>query len=386
MTNRPTRSNSWRQWGDHPIVVAIVVIGAIIGVIASWPTIASFFYKEPTEVIYTGRVFDAQNQQPIEGAKVFLELSGVPPVVYTDSEGTFYFPIRSDKTSIEGLVRVDAEKYKVYTRRVIINLDRPEVIDVRLEALVGTSPTSAQVASVEESPSTAPTLTTVQATVTLEPTYTHTPEPAPTATKAPTQEPTVPPVPTPKPVPTTDPRLLFSDNFENGSSASWIVERGTWNMVDLRFKVTQFDADFAELRVGDPSWQDYSVSLNAFGFNHDWGSGNDEVLRIAIRAQDPDNYIWFDISSFVIKYGTRVNGVDQEIAAKGSGVNGPVIGREVTIRIKAQGDNYELYINDQQFGVFVDNSRINGGVYLIARSGSAGEMWIDNVKINSLRQ
>lgn len=385
MTNRSAPGSGWRAWGDHPIVVAIVVIGTIVGIVAAWPAISSLFNKPPREVLYTGRVFNTQNQRPVEGAKVFLELNGVPPVVYTDSEGTFYFPVRSNTATIEGLIRVDAEKYKVYSRRVVIYLDRPEIIDVRLEPLSEAEQTSTlndtpPVATLTESPSIPPTVTPVPATPTTEPTDTATPEPPPTRTPAPTPKPTLPP-----PSPTVDTSNLFSDNFQNGSNPNWIIERGSWTMVDQRFAVTQFDAGIAEVRIGDENWQNYSASLAAGGFYHDWGSGNDEVLRVAIRAQDADNYVWFDISSFRIKYGTRINGAEQEIGTKTSGVNGPVIGREVAIRVKAQGNTYELYINDTQFVVFEDASRPSGGVRLIARTGATGKMWIDSVKVNSIQ-
>ncbi len=83
------------------------------------------------EFEYVGRVIDIVNQQPIAGAKVTLDVQGVPPVVYTDSEGVYRFTLTTG-LEISGQIRVDAEGYEVYIRNITISQKKSQLEDVRL--------------------------------------------------------------------------------------------------------------------------------------------------------------------------------------------------------------------------------------------------------------
>ena len=73
---------------------------------------------------YLGRVIDGKTFSPIHGAKIALDLQGAPPIVYTDSEGIFRFPLTFAGSSISGRVRIEADGYQNYDR--IINLSAAE--------------------------------------------------------------------------------------------------------------------------------------------------------------------------------------------------------------------------------------------------------------------
>ena len=113
------------------IVLAII---ALVGVLAagcgpSTPTISPKTAVLETE--YLGRVVDSDTQQAISGAKVSLDLVGVPPVVYTDNEGVYRFRIAINST-ITGLVKVEAEGYKTYTRTISITTGDDTITDIRM--------------------------------------------------------------------------------------------------------------------------------------------------------------------------------------------------------------------------------------------------------------
>jgi hypothetical protein len=83
------------------------------------------------EFEYIGRVLDNSNQFPIAEAKITLDLQGILPVVYTDSEGIYRFKV-SLRNSISGQVRVDAQGYQPYTRAIALSRDLHLIEDIRL--------------------------------------------------------------------------------------------------------------------------------------------------------------------------------------------------------------------------------------------------------------
>lgn len=80
---------------------------------------------------YIGRVIDVHTQQVIVGAKISLDLEGVPPFVYSDSEGIYRFEV-SIASKISGQIRVEAPGYEVYTRNISISPENNALEDIRL--------------------------------------------------------------------------------------------------------------------------------------------------------------------------------------------------------------------------------------------------------------
>jgi hypothetical protein len=113
-----------------------VIIGiACLFILSCLPTSPSGTEQSPqAETEYVGRIIDSNNQQPIAGAEVSLDLAGVPPVVYTDSQGVYKFNV-SISAAISGQIRVNAPGYQVYTRNVTIFPEIKTIEDIRLTAL-----------------------------------------------------------------------------------------------------------------------------------------------------------------------------------------------------------------------------------------------------------
>jgi hypothetical protein len=119
-----------------------VIIAAIITLFGVLVTIYSQFIqktKDQNETIraeYFGRVIDTDTLQPISNAKITLDLEGVPPVVYTDSEGIYRFEVEIE-SKISGQIWVDAVNYQPYTRHITISTESNDLEDIRLSP-VGT--------------------------------------------------------------------------------------------------------------------------------------------------------------------------------------------------------------------------------------------------------
>lgn len=93
---------------------------------------------------FTGRVVDATDGSRLQGAKVSLEAQGVPPVLYTDSEGIFSFNLPND-VKYARLV-IEAEGYKLYDRRVDAELTSG-IQDIRLSPILSLGNTSGGVST-----------------------------------------------------------------------------------------------------------------------------------------------------------------------------------------------------------------------------------------------
>jgi formylglycine-generating enzyme required for sulfatase activity len=90
------------------------------------------------ETEYVGRVLNSISQQPIIGAKVSLDLQGVPSIAYTDSEGIYRFRL-SITSDVSGQIRVDAQGYPSYSRNINISSNKKDIEDIRL-TLQGETP------------------------------------------------------------------------------------------------------------------------------------------------------------------------------------------------------------------------------------------------------
>lgn len=91
------------------ILAALITTAATIG-IKSCPT-------EPLSLTFIGRVVNEETKEKIYGAKVILEGEAAPPLILTDAEGIFSFPV-SDRNK-ELRLRVEANGYQTYELRVV---------------------------------------------------------------------------------------------------------------------------------------------------------------------------------------------------------------------------------------------------------------------------
>lgn len=127
----PTGITTTRITTRGTIIIAIITLISTL-IVGYWQ-----FVLKPntqslsTEMQYVGRVIDAGTLLPISGAKVTLDLQGVPPVVYTDSEGVYQFNLLINNT-VSGRIKVDAQGYVSYTRNISLSPDLNQIEDIRL--------------------------------------------------------------------------------------------------------------------------------------------------------------------------------------------------------------------------------------------------------------
>lgn len=113
---------------------SVVIVAIISGLVALTGTLAQVglpkLSGEPSgsSTTFRGRVSDDQGKA-IGGAKVILEAKGLPPLIYTDSEGVFAFNLTPEVKTLK--IRVEANGFNFYDRRVDIAA-KSELEDIRL--------------------------------------------------------------------------------------------------------------------------------------------------------------------------------------------------------------------------------------------------------------
>lgn len=128
--------------GTNPTVtksnkqVTKIIVAALAALATIMAAYFQFAPKPPgNQRQFTGRVSDVRTEKPIRKAKVTLEVQGAPPVIYTDSEGIFSFPLKSGLNELR--LRVEAAGYQNYDRRVNLAAKAEgEIEDIRIEPIV----------------------------------------------------------------------------------------------------------------------------------------------------------------------------------------------------------------------------------------------------------
>jgi basic membrane protein A and related proteins len=130
-----------------PVGIITAIIGAVAIITVAFIGLAVPFIEHwlndqnsPQELEYIGRVMDNNSLQPIAGAKVSLDLTGVPSTVYADSQGVYVFKLAL-KSDISGQVRVDAQGYQTYIQNITISPQIQTIGDFRLMSLSSTPAT-----------------------------------------------------------------------------------------------------------------------------------------------------------------------------------------------------------------------------------------------------
>jgi hypothetical protein len=112
-----------------PIIVAVIGLAGAIAV-GIFQFVLPVIYKSSPDIIpVIGHVSDEQKHR-IPNAKVSLEGEGLPPVIFTDSEGVFSFNLPEGVKEIK--IRVDATGYVPYDRRIAVSVLKRELEDIRL--------------------------------------------------------------------------------------------------------------------------------------------------------------------------------------------------------------------------------------------------------------
>lgn len=108
--------------------VIVALIGALVALTGTAAKLLLPRLMGTSSKVVRGKVSDLQ-MHPIGGAKVSLQGKGLPPLIYTDSEGVFTFNLPDDVKEIK--VRVEAGGYSAYERLIEVSATS-ELEEIRL--------------------------------------------------------------------------------------------------------------------------------------------------------------------------------------------------------------------------------------------------------------
>jgi hypothetical protein len=95
---------------------AMSTIGAALIAAIAVITVGYWQYSQKSEGIseFRGRIIDAKTGKVVRKAKIVLESEGSPPIIYSDSEGFFFFTLEKGNTQVR--IRVEVNGYEKYDR------------------------------------------------------------------------------------------------------------------------------------------------------------------------------------------------------------------------------------------------------------------------------
>ncbi len=130
-------TKAWKSKLDKTQII-VAVVAAMAAILAAYwqfvwkPSRSSPSIPNLQMIEYVGRVLDINTNEPIHNAKITLDFQGVPPIVYTDSEGIYRFTLSVGNNKIVGRIRVDADTYDKYDRNITLLADNSSIEDIRL--------------------------------------------------------------------------------------------------------------------------------------------------------------------------------------------------------------------------------------------------------------
>jgi hypothetical protein len=103
-------SNGGVRWTAMSTIIAALIAATAAITVGYW----QYSQKNGGTKDFRGRVIDAKTGKALPQAKIILESQGAPPIIYSDSEGFFYFPLEQTNTQVR--IRIEANGHEKYDR------------------------------------------------------------------------------------------------------------------------------------------------------------------------------------------------------------------------------------------------------------------------------
>jgi LPXTG-motif cell wall-anchored protein len=186
-------------------------------------------------------------------------------------------------------------------------------------------------------------------------------------------------------------KLVYEDDFSNGTKSG----------LEDNLKATDYQRGFHPpgvyhlklLQSNEVRWSlfpkqsygEFSIALDLWDFSDDITTGS-VSQGLVFRAQDSNHFYAVLLDPRNGKYAVRkLDGADKWsdlIAFKAS----PLVKRQKDVnqlRVDGEGDQFTIYLNDEQLDTFSDKSYAKGGIGFIVANVDAKEphMHFDNIKI-----
>lgn len=174
--------------------------------------------------------------------------------------------------------------------------------------------------------------------------------------------------------------VLYQTDFSNGA-ADWTTNQGTWQVVSGALRQTSNSTDCRDT-VGDPTWTNYTYSLQARK------TGGAEGFLIMFHVRDHDNFLWWNIGG----WGNSRTAIERAIGGSKTQVGAS---SSVTVQtnqwydisIVVQGTSIKCYLDGLLITDATDSSTGLDPVYATAsRDLASGDVILKAVNFSAADQ
>jgi pectate lyase len=177
--------------------------------------------------------------------------------------------------------------------------------------------------------------------------------------------------------PTASAATLLSDDFEDGNSAGWSTNGGSWSVVTDGSRALRQPGMSTDARaLLGPSWAQQSVQarVKPTGFN-----GANRHVAVSARAQNASNYYYLALSgNGSVVLGKRTGGTFTTLASAPAAISA---GTWYTVRLEAFGQSLRGFVDGTLLATATDTSFASGtaGVTTNYASASFDDVLITDV-------
>ncbi|GAA1042538.1 alpha-L-arabinofuranosidase C-terminal domain-containing protein [Virgisporangium ochraceum] len=167
----------------------------------------------------------------------------------------------------------------------------------------------------------------------------------------------------------TDGGVLFSDDFANGAGQWSAVEpRGAWSVVDGQYQQSDTAALDTLVRAGNITATDYDLTLKATKLD------GAEGFLVAFGVQESGELYWWNLGGWNNTQGAIQKGAGGSKSIVIAKPNTIQAGVAYDIRVEVRGTTVRLFLNNEEWGSFVDDQVTQPFAQVVTRDDRTGEL------------
>jgi pectate lyase len=164
------------------------------------------------------------------------------------------------------------------------------------------------------------------------------------------------------------------DDFSDGDFEGWTQSgAGSWRVENEELIFRSLNSS-SILLMGEPDWQDYTISVNAKFVNHQARNCCGEFMGFAARGESTANTYWFMLGTLQLS-GQQVTGFyTQGVTWPLKNIKPKAFAWDMHtwyhLKLTVDGDEFQFYIDEELVLEYQDSTFAKGKVGLAAAFGS----------------
>ncbi len=164
------------------------------------------------------------------------------------------------------------------------------------------------------------------------------------------------------------------DDFRDGDLKGWMQSGGGIWSVENEELIFESRNSASILLMGEPDWQDYTISVNAKFVNHQVRNCCGEFMGFAAHGQSTANTYWFMLGTLQLAgkqvYACYTQWVSWPLKKIKSEAFAWDMETWYHLKLTADGDEFQFYVDDELVLEYEDSTFAEGKIGLAAAFGS----------------